>query len=276
MKLRIVFSFVLALCLVSGLLAEVNAPRLGMARYADRTVYTIYGLESNLLVNSQLLSSADAISFSDAGGLIAIGGRIQLITLQGAAVGEYDSAEPKPIVNIDGDLTTAIAWLPSLSRIVRWNGSSFAQTELVNPDLPGRVTSIRATSAGGAKLLANDSNGNVFLVSVSLETGRVVSINLLPGIKGPAFQHYSFVISHDANGLHITGADGTVRTLPLVAPDLMFERMSSDWLHVSSANTGQDWALHLNQSALHLSQMPGPQFERRLAPRPQQPKEKAQ
>lgn len=275
MKLRIVFSFALPLCLAGGLFAEVNAPKLGIARYADRTAYSIYGLESNLLVNAQLLSSADTLSFSDSGGLVAIGGRIQLMTLDGAPVGEYESTEAAPVLNIDGALTTAIAWLPSLERLVYWNGSAFVVTQLVNPDMPGKVSSVQASGTTAAKLLANDQHGNVFAISVSLETGQVLSVDLLPGVKGPAFQQYSFVVSHDANGLHVTGANGVVRTLPLTAPDLTFERMSSDWLHLASATTGQDWALHLSPGTLHLSQLPAPQFQRRMSPRPLQPKEQA-
>jgi hypothetical protein len=104
----------------------------------------------------------------------------------------------------------------------------------------------------------------------------VISIDHLPGVTGPAFQQYSFVVSHDANGLHVTAANGAVRTLPLAAPDLKIERMSSDWLHLLSPSTGQDWVLHLNATALQLSQLPAHGFSRRLAPRPLQPKEKAQ
>jgi hypothetical protein len=274
MKLRIVFSFALVLCLTCGALAEVNAPKLGIARYADRTVFQINGLESNLLVNSQL-SSADALSFSDTGGLVAAGGEIQLMAVDGAVVGTYSSTETAPVLNIDNALTTAIAWLPSLKELVRWNGQAFVATQLSGAQVPGKVTSIQLTSASTVRLLANDGNNNVFAVAVSLATGLVTSVDLVPGITGPAFEQYGFVVSHDASGLHVTAGNGSVRTLPLSAPDLTIERMGTDWLHLGST-TGDDWVLHLNPTTLHLSQLPHPEAVRRLAPRPLQPKEKAQ
>jgi hypothetical protein len=275
MKLRIVFSFALVLCLACGALAQVNAPKMGIARYADRTVFQINGLESNLLVNNQLLSSADALSFSDAGGLVAIGGEIQLMTVEGAVLGAYRSTESAPVLNIDNALTTAIAWLPSVKELVRWNGNAFVAIPLSGAQLPGKVTSVQLTSASTARMLATDASNNVFAITVSLAAGLVTSVDLVPGVKGPAFQQYGFVVSHDVNGLHVTAANGSVRTLPLAAPDLTIERMGSDWLHLAST-TGEDWVLHLNPAILHLSQLPHPEAVRRFAPRPLQPEEKAQ
>jgi hypothetical protein len=278
MKLPIFCSIALLWLAAPGIYAQVStpsAPKPGMARYSDRTVHSIYGLESNLLVNDQLLSEADAISFSDAGGLVSIAGQIQLLNASGAVVGEYNSGERSPVLNMDGDFTMAIAWLPSRSAIAYWNGQSFVTVEVASGSLPGKVTSIQMLNTAAAKMLASDGSGNVFAVLVSLGTGQITSVNLLPGIKGPAFQQYSFVVSHDADGLHIEAPNGTVRTLPLVAAEVTFERMSSDWVHLSSAATAQDWALHLNATALQLSQLPAPRESRHLVARPLRPEEVA-
>ena len=267
MKLRIVFSFALVLWLASGAIAQVNAPKLGFARYADGSVFKVYGLESNLLINTQLLSSAAALSFSDAGGLVATGGEIQLLALDGKQLGAYSSNESAPVVNIDGALTTAVAWLPSHRELVRWTGQSFVATQVAGAQLPGTVTSVQLTSASSARLLAADANNNVFAISIALPNGLVTSVDQVPGVQGPTFEQYGFMVSHDANGLHVSAPNGSVRTLPLSAPDLTIERMASDWLHLSSS-TGEDWVLHLNATALHLSQLPQPTVVRRLAPRP--------
>jgi hypothetical protein len=278
MKLRIFCSIALLWLAAPGLYAQVsapNAPKPGIARYSDRTVHSIYGLESNLLVNDQLLSEADAISFSDTGGLVSIAGQIQLLNASGAVIGEYDSAEHSPVLNIDGDFTTAVAWLPSRSSVAYWNGQSFVTAEVASGSLPGKVTSIQMANAATAKMLASDAAGNVFAVVVSLGNGQITSVNFLPGIKGPAFQQHSFIVSHDANGLHIEAPNGTVRTLPFAAAEVTFERMSSDWVHLSSTATAQDWALHLNATALHLSQLPAPRESRHLVARPVSPKEMA-
>jgi hypothetical protein len=259
MKLRIVLSLALLIC-PAAVVAQLSVPKIGVARYVDHTVHGINGLEANLVVDSQILSSADAVSFSDAGGLVSAAGRIQLLTIQGAVVGEFNANESKPVLNIDGGLTTAIAWLPSRHLLVHWNGSSFSETQVVGADLPGEVTSVQAISPTLAKLLANDPTGNAFQASVSLETGNILSLVLLPGIKGPAFQQNGFIVSQGPNGLDIQAPNGSVRTLPLSASTLQFERMSSEWVHIASPTTHQDWALHLASKALQLSILPAPRM----------------
>src|ERR1700728_4938353 len=95
MKLRIVFSIALLVC-PAALVAQLSVPKVGVARYADHTVRGVNGLEANLLVNSQSLLNADAVSFSDAGGLISTPGRIQLLTTQGSVAGGIHSSAPAP------------------------------------------------------------------------------------------------------------------------------------------------------------------------------------
>lgn len=274
MRIRILGSIAL-LWAAACAQAQVSTPKLGVARYSDHTVHPVYGLESNVLVNDQLLSEADASSFSDSGGLISIAGRIQLLYANGTAVGQYDSSEQSPILNIDGGLTTAVAWLPVHSSLVYWSGSAFIVAELAAGDLPGKITSVQLASPTTAKLLATDASGNVFTVNASLATKQITSVNVVPGIKGPAFLQSGFIVSHDANGLHVEAQNGAVRTLPLAAASVAFERMGTDWVHVSSTSTGQDWALHLNATALHLSQLPQPKASRRLAARPIESKQEA-
>jgi hypothetical protein len=76
-------------------------------------------------------------------------------------------------------------------------------------------------------------------------------------VQGPAFLQSNFVVFHDDQGLEIESANGLRHTLPMPAADLAAERMSNDWLHISSASTKQDWALHLSNTALDLSALPG-------------------
>jgi len=257
MKLRIVFPVALLIC-PAALVAQLSVPRIGMARYADHTVRGINGLESNLLVDSQGLSNADVVSFSDLGGLVSTAGRIQLVTIQGVVVGEFTANEASPVLNVDGDLTTAIGWLPSRSLLIYWNGTSFVEVPVNRADLPGEVMSVRAVSSTSASLLANDARGNVFQANVSLPAGNVTAVNMLPGIRGPAFQQAGYIVSPGANGLEIQAVNGSVRSVPLSAPDLKFERMSSEWVHIASPTTHQDWALHLSSRALQLSILPAP------------------
>jgi hypothetical protein len=248
-----------ALLFIAGLLpAQVNVPQVGFVRYADHTVRPIYGVSSNFVAGKTVLDSADAASFSDSGGLVSRNGHIELVTRDGTVLGQYDSGETAPLLNIDGDAKTAIAWLPVHHALLYWDGKSFATIQVQDGTLFGPVSSVRLASFSTAKLLVTDPEEHVFEVTISLETGNLISSDLLPGVQGPAFRQHSFVLFHDQQGLEIESPGGDLRTLPLEAGDIAIERMSSDWLHLSSPATGQNWALHLSNTVLHLSALPAP------------------
>jgi hypothetical protein len=255
MRHHVLFSPALPLLLAGWLQAQISAPRIGVVRYSDNSVHAVFGVHDNFVVKSEAIGSAEAISFSDFGGLVATHGHIQLIGPSSEIIAEYDAGESTPLLNVDGDLTTAIAWLPTKRALLHWNQKSFAFTEL-QEDLPGRVTSLRAATPITAKLLLAEAGGAVSEVTISLETGSVISLHVLPGVAAPAFAQHSFVLFHSERGLELESGSGALRALPISATDLIFERMSSDWLHLASAATKQNWVVHLNERDLELSELP--------------------
>ena len=262
-KSQTFFSLAISTCLAGCLQGQVSAPELGIVRYADNTVRPIYGVEANLIVGKQLMAFADAVSFSEFGGLVAIKGRIQLISRRGSVVSEYYTNERKPLLNIDGSLTTAIAYLPSREALLHWSGKSFVLTQLDAGSFGGKPTSVQVHGAHSARLLATNAEGNVSEITISLETGQLTSLKFLPGIRGPAFLQQSFVLFRDKQGLEIEAPNGSRRTVSVPSRDFTVERMSSDWLHLSSPSTQQSWVLHLSNSALQLSEMPVSKAEAR-------------
>jgi hypothetical protein len=257
------FAFFVLCCAL--LPAQVGAPNVGSARFAGR-VFAVHGIPANLLVAKAPWTSADAMSFSDAGGLLAQSGKITLVGPDGTPLADYVSSEPSPLLNMDGPLTSALAWLPSQHALLRWNGTAFVLREVSGSLSPGEVTSLRLVSPGRALLLMSHSDTAVSAVSVSLDTGEITNIDSLPAARGRVFVQYSFVLSQDKLGLSVESSNGAIRTLalaenPLPEGDLTFERMSTDWLHVFSASTGKHWALYLSNDALRLSVLPIPALE---------------
>ncbi len=248
----------LPLLLAGSIPAQLSAPRIGVVRYANHTVRVVYGVPSNFVIADQMLDSADAISFSNSGGLVAKDGKIQIFASgQSTALSEYTSADSAPVLNLDVELTTAVAWLPASHVLLHWTGQSFAATNVIPGVITGAVSSLRLSGPDKVELLATQSGGEVLKVSISLQTGNPISSDVLPGVQGPAFLQSNFVVFHDDQGLEIESANGLRHTLPMPAADLAAERMSNDWLHISSASTKQDWALHLSNTALDLSALPG-------------------
>lgn len=255
MKRRIVY-WLLPLCVAGGLNAQVNAPQIGVARFPDHTLHRVFGIAANFIVGDPVLGSADAASFSNAGGLIAKNGQIQLLGTDLSVIAEYSSGESAPLLNIDGDLTTAIAWLPNLHALLRWDGHAFAVTQTADVSLLSHVTSVRVQNSSAASLLILEPGGTVSEAEISLDSGNLITLHLLPGVSGTAFEQHSFIVFHDQAGLEIASPTGIVRTIPLPANDITIERMSPDWLHLISADSHQNWILHLTSTVLQLFELP--------------------
>src|SRR5579875_1764717 len=106
MTLQRIFRWALPVCFAAGLLpAQVSIPRIGLARYADGSVWAVNGLRANFVLGTRLLTTVTAASFSDAGGLVAIPGEIDLIRPDGSVVGRYRTDETQPLLDIPGALT---------------------------------------------------------------------------------------------------------------------------------------------------------------------------
>jgi hypothetical protein len=239
--------------LAAMLPAQVSAPRVGFARFAGGSVHAVSGLPANLVVGDLPIARADSLSFSDSGGLLAHNGQIDLVDANAQPVASFTSGEAAPLLNIDGALTTAIAWLPSSHSILHWDGKGFVSTEV---NLAGEIIGLQFIEPDKARLLVRQADASVSAVIVSLKSGQVIDSQTVPGIEGNAFAQHSFFIAANSKTLVVESANGQRRVLPLAAPDITIERMSSDWLHIFSASSGEHWALHLTQTDLQLSRMP--------------------
>ncbi|MBV9155473.1 MAG: hypothetical protein JO097_04375 [Acidobacteriaceae bacterium] len=243
------------LCLAASLSAQVSKPKVGVVRYPDQSIRAIYGIPAAFIVGEQVVARADAISFSDSAGLLSRAGKIQLIGQDGSVVAEFDAAGTAPVLDVEGDVNTAIAWLPSRQALLHWDGKAFLVTPLSSP-ISENVISLRRQSAHAAQLLLATTDRQVLQASVSLDTGDLLSINPLPAVRAPAIYQHSYIVFADPAGLEIQAPDGSFRSLTIPATDLRFERMSSDFLHLTSASTQQSWVLHLSATQLNLSILP--------------------
>jgi hypothetical protein len=244
----------LGLFLLAAVLpAQVSAPRVGFARFASGSVHAVSGLPANLVVADLPIARADSLSFSDSGGLLARNGEIDLVDANAQPAASFASGEAAPLLNVDGALTTAIAWLPSSHSILHWDGKAFALTQTT---FDGEITALQWIEPEKARLLVLEDDASVSSVIVSLKTGQVIDSQTVPGMKGRVFAQHSFLVATNSKTLVIESANGQRRVLPLAASDITIERMSSDWLHIFAASSGEHWALHLTQTDLELSRMP--------------------
>jgi hypothetical protein len=247
-------SLLLPICVSALLSAQVRTPHAGFVRYDDGTVREAQGIQASFVLGNPVATSVDAASFSDVGGMISGQGVIRLLGPSGLEIGEEQTGESHPILNIERDLSGAIAWLPSAQAILRWDGTSFRKTTLTGP-VAGEVTSLRVVGHTAELLVWNESA--VSTVTISLDSGDQVSDRLIPDVTGPAIQIKGYLVYCREGDIEFSSADGLRRTVAMPAPDLTVERMSSNWLHLDSRSTRRHWALHVTETGLELSELPG-------------------
>lgn len=254
-----------ALQIVCGQVAaasQLSAPRVGVVRYASGNVYLLYGLPGSYVIGPCVLDHTDALSFSERGGLAARQGSLVLLHPDFSTAATVETGESNPVPGINGDLTTAIAWLPSAQKLVHWNGQAFVSVSVPGLSSEGNVSFVSKRDNKTAVLLLHSAEGSVSEASVSLETGQVISVTTIAGAHGPSYQHQSFLIYATDHKLAITTpTNGSLKKFSLAADDLEFEQASSDCFHLRSKTTQRNWLLHFHNSDFELAELPAPPAE---------------
>jgi hypothetical protein len=150
--------------------------------------------------------------------------------------------------------------------LLNWNGTMFTEVEVDDSSFAGNVTFVRLASAKIAEFFVEQADSSVSKLSVSLPAGQLIGSNAEPGSRGAVFVQQGWMLSQNGGGLMGELPDGNRQTVelskePLPAKDLMVERMSTDWLHVSSRSTGADWAVYLTSRKTSVSRLPPPARE---------------
>jgi hypothetical protein len=252
--------------LLAGLVhAQLSVPRPGLARFSDGSIHAVHGIAANFIVDSRVLSTADSASFAGSGGLTSSDGLIRMVSADGTVLAEYQAGD-LPILNIDSSLQSAVVWLPAKHVLLGWDGAAFTARAIDDSSFGGKVTFVRLAPQKTAEMFVELADSSVAKLSISLTEARVISADTVPGVNGPVFVQQGWILSQDGHGLLAEMPDGTRRTIelsakPLPAGDLTIERMSDDWLHISSRSTGANWAVSLSSMKLSVSLLPPPAYK---------------
>jgi hypothetical protein len=270
MKSFAIFAFVLLSCfatlqILCGQVAathQLSAPRVGVIRYASGDVYLLYGLPGNYVIGPRVRDRVDALSFSERGGLAARQGSLMLLRPDFSTTASLQTGESSPVLGLDSDLTTAIAWLPSAQKLAHWNGQAFVSVSVPDILREGEVSLVSKRDDKTAVLTLHSVEGTVTEVTISLETGQVLSVTTIAGAHGPSYRYQSFVLcTIDHHLAMVIPADSNIKKLPLIADDWEFEQASSDCLHLRSKATRRDWLLHFHNGGFDLTELPAPSAE---------------
>jgi hypothetical protein len=220
-------------------------------------IQRLYGVSGNLVLAGSAFGAADAVSFSDNAGLIAVNGSLKLLQSDGSVVSEYHYAnEVVPLLGTDPAPNQAVALLNNSNSLLWWNGKTFSTVPIESSALDGTIDCLSLTSSKVASLLITHPEGSVSRVDITLPAGNIISSDLLPDVRGSAFQIGLRLLWSDRRGLEIKMPGGAQQTLPAPTGRFVAEEMSSNWVHLYFPSNGTHWALHLGGSEPTLSRLP--------------------
>jgi hypothetical protein len=260
MKLSPVLPVCLTLLASTCANCQLSAPSVGYVRYANDGVHGVYGLEGNYIVGRDVLASAATASFSDDGGLIFQSGSLTLVDSKLTVLANTEINASDPVVRLDGNLQTAIAWIPASRVLVHWNGGAFVGMAVSGISEEDTVTSVRKLDRSTASVLVLKQDNSVVRELVSLRTGELKTSLAIPAASGAAFEDGTRIFCFQDQKLSVLSETGELlQVFSLPADDrLVIEQVSNQCLHLSTKTPGQDWLLHLNGSDLHLYKLPAP------------------
>jgi hypothetical protein len=251
-------SFFCFILLAARLDAQLAAPHIGLVRYPGLPIQDLLGVPANFIPGPSAFNTADAASFSDTAGLLAANGQLRLVNRNGVVLAHRPYPGSTPLLNIDHELDTAIAWLPAAHTLLHFNGRDFTTVAVLPGAFDGLVTSVSASSPDFARLLVSHPDHTSSIVNISLATGNVLSISLLPGVRGPAFEFGSFTLSAGDETLEIDAPAAAHYSLALPGKTFTAERMSSRWVHLFVPSSGLHCALRLSPGEPALYRLPVP------------------
>ena len=157
------------------------APRIGVVREPDGSVRPLLGLPANLIVGEPLsIDPALAAAFSDQAGLLLFSGRLELISLDGTVISSYPTGDTTAILDIADGPDTALAWLPSAGKLVRWDGRRFMDSAFDASRLGGSIRAVRLLDSAHAELLV-DYADTLERIYISIADGLPVRSETLRG-----------------------------------------------------------------------------------------------
>lgn len=239
----------------------LGTPVVGIVREPDHTLRPVYGVAGNLITGQPLaLRDVRAVSFSDEAGIVLSSGAVRLVNLDGTERSSYPTAESQPVLSISQGPETAVAWLPSEQKLIRWASAGFVSLPVDASQLAGPIVALQMSAAASVDLWLRAQTDTIQHVRVSLPGGAIAPLETI-AVDSPIFVTGTALISYGADGLQIQSSPAQTHALPLnlsavELAGLTFERASSHWMHITSVLAGRQWMLRLGAPSPSLCVLP--------------------
>ncbi len=242
--------------------APLGMPVAGIVREPDHTLRPVYGVAGNLIAGQPLaLRDVEAASFSDQAGIVLSSGVVRLIDLDGTERASYPTAESQPVLSISQGPETAVAWLPSEQKLIRWTSAGFVSLPVEASQLAGPIVALQMSGPAAVDFWLRVQADGIQHVRVSLVTGAMVALETTTSISSAFSVAGGSLIFYDSAGLEIESSPAQTHALPLnlsaaELAGLTFERASSHWIHIASVSAARQWMLRIGAPGPSLCALP--------------------
>jgi len=217
-------------------------PHIGFVQDGRGSVHSVLGVAGNFLVGRAVSSGAVASAYAGSLGLIETDTQLIVTNAKGDAIATADAPKGPAVFGFSSDGVTALAYFQSTNTAITWNGRAFQSIQL--DPVAGTVVSVAPGKSGNAALII-ERGGELFQVTVNLNTGAAVSQEALAGITAPALLDASGDLLYtNARGLVIRKADGIEKQIAARLPkNFGLRQMGNGWIEVSDFASGQLFAV---------------------------------
>ena len=253
-------SLLVLVAAMSSAQSPLDWPRIGYLVDSGGALRPIHGTTANFILGEVLFNGNTSCASSAAGALVKTPEEVILVGANGETKNRWAAPGGDALFAFHVDGAPALVFYLDGSRLMRVVEDRLEAVPLDMDRLGGAIVAVAAPDGAGA-LLAVARGDEVWLVSLSTESGEVTGERLLAGVTGRVHLAADGSVLYMENGdLVCRGMDGAEKRFTLEAEVRSFAPLGSGWVAVSVQHAGAEgltrYGLRLDAGREGLYQLP--------------------
>ena len=240
------FICIICVCALAAV-AQVSAPRIGVAADGAGRLRPIAGVAGNLIPGAPVATGVVSSAASDVA--IVAKTRSEILVIQDNKAARTPAPEGSALFAFSDDGEPAFAWLTQTHTLLEWTGTGFTARAIELAAISGDVVAIGASDATHVIFAVNRS-GMIEVLRAGLSDGATSAVTSLPsGASAPLLEADGSVVYAMPNDLVLRDGAGDERHIAFHGAVASITPMSSRWLQVVTDN-GHRYAARLSDGAV--------------------------
>lgn len=230
--------------------------RLGFVKDSANSVRPVFGLAANFVVGDPLITGVQAAAFSANNGLVKQENILLLVDVAGRPLCRWRVPSGPAVFAFSVDGREAVAFFPETPELLRLHKCR-ALTIAADPqELAGEVLSVAVFGKNRLAFVVR-REAVVWLLEVSLRSGRVERETILPGVSPPVLlRHDGTLVFGDGAELVIRKPEAIEQRLSLGSAATALEEIGDGWIHVTTESPPGNSALRLSEDRAEMYVLP--------------------